>query len=597
MARDRVHCSSGLSYYRASAPPADPDTSKMTQEHAIALMTMLLMTVTTACSKEPRESGSASAAPGPHYGLASTREILVTSEQGDKIAARDNVAFRDGQASGVVVHVRPDVKRQTMHGIGSSFTEASAFVLAHLEADERREVMQNIFGEQGANFSMARTTIGASDFSVTGKYSYADVADDAALEHFSIQVDQDGFNPEAYPGIKDPAYDLLPMIKEAMAIKSAQQEQDLRIVASAWTAPPWMKDIEDWYVGGTPDNYGQGTGGVLKDQYVATYADYLVKYLDAYQEEGVDIWGLTPVNEPQGNSGQWESMHFTPQTQRDFIKKHLGPGLNASDHDDVRVLIYDQNRDHLEEWATAILSDPQIKPYVYGTAIHWYASTFKVFEETLDLVHDKFPEFDIVHTEGTIDNLGVAAPAGVMDPDGYQESGWFGNDSFWWNKNATDWAYSATWAPKVEDHPIYVPVHRYARNIIVSFNHWVSGWIDWNVVLDARGGPNHVGNFCGAPIMIDVDSGEIYYTPVYHVLAQFSRTIRPGDKAVQTTTQLAELAADDLHASATISESGLLSVQLLNTTKQPISFNLQLGGQYAEVEIPANAVQTVRVQL
>ena len=532
-----------------------------------------------------------------HFGLDSTAEVIVTSEEGDKLAVKGNVPFTDGQASGTVIVIKPDVTKQTIVGIGSSFTESSAYVLAHLDEEKRRKVMADIYGEEGANFSLARTVIGATDFAVTGKYSYAPVENDAALEHFSIAVDSDGFQQTDHPGIKDESFDLLPMIKEAMAIKAAQKGQDLRIVASAWTAPPWMKDIEDWYVGGTPDTYGQGTGGVLKEAYVGTYADYLIRYLDAYEAEGVAIWGLTPVNEPYGNSGQWESMHFTPETQSDFIKTFLGPRLRSSDHSDVKVLTYDQNRDELAHWTDVVLGDADTAQYIYGTAVHWYESTNKVYEDALDAVHEKFPDFDIINSEATIDNLGLPAPAGVTDPDGYQESGWFDNDEFWWNDNASDWAYSATWAPNAEDHPMYAPVHRYARNIIVSLDHWMSGWIDWNVVLDQEGGPNHVGNFCGAPIMIDVDTGYIYYTPVYYVLAQFSRTIRPGDKAVQTSRQLGNLGDDDLHASATINDDGLLSVQLLNTTRAPINFGLQIGAQYADVEIPANAVQTVRVQL
>jgi glucosylceramidase len=229
--------------------------------------------------------------------------------------------------------------------------------------------------------------------------------------------------------------------------------------------------------------------------------------------------------------------------------------------------------------------------------VHWYASTYKVYEDTLERVRAKFPDFEIINTEATIDNLGVPAPGGITDPEGYTESGWYGNDAFWWNETATDWAYSATWAPNVEDHPVYTPVHRYARNIIVSLDHGMAGWIDWNVVLDRQGGPNHVGNFCGAPIMIDTDTGEVYYTPIYAVLAQLSRTIRPGDVAVQTERRLAGLGDDALHASAAINEDGLLSVQLLNTTKEPISLGLQIGDEFAAIEMPANAVQTVRVQI
>lgn len=535
--------------------------------------------------------------PDINYRLTTTAEILLTSEAGAKIAPQQNLTFQQGTPSGKVIVIRPEIVKQKIIGIGTSFTESSAYVLAHLDKDKRAEVMENIYGEKGANFSLARTHIGATDFAVNGKYSYAAVANDIELKHFSIDVDQDGFSAKQHPGIKDQQFDLLPMIKQAYAIKSKQADQDLRIVASAWTAPPWMKDIDDWYIKPTAENNHQGTGGKLKPQYESTYADYIVKYLDAYQQQGVDIWALTPVNEPHGNSGQWESMHFTPKTQNNFIKNHLGPKLKASVHEDVKLLIYDQNRDGIEHWTDEILGDQDTAPYVYGTAVHWYESTFKVNEDVFDRVHEKFPEFSIIHTEGTIDDLGKDAPEGILDPIRFKESNWFNNDDFWWNDNATDWAYTATWAPNSDDHPIYTPVHRYARNIIVSLDHWLEGWIDWNIVLDKNGGPNHVGNFCGAPIMIDTKTGEVYYTPIYYVLAQFSKTIRPGDKALQVDKQLDGLDEDALHASAAINDKKLVSVQLLNTTKQPITYSLKIGSQYATVAIAANAVQTVRVQL
>jgi len=532
-----------------------------------------------------------------HYTITATSEILITSEAGDKIARQENLLFKEGKPSGTVITIRPDIVKQTLTGIGTSFTESSAFVLAHLTDVKRAEVMENIYGEQGANFSLARTPIGATDFSVEGKYSYADVKDDTDLTHFTIGVDHDGFSNLEYPGIKNTQFDLLPMIKEALAIKSNQTDKELKIIASAWTAPPWMKDIDDWYIKGTAENGFQGTGGELKADYVGTYADYIVKYLDAYKAEGVNIWGLTPVNEPHGNSGQWESMHFTPETQSAFIKSHLGPKLKSSDHHGVKLFVFDQNRDGLEHWANVIFGDAEAAQFVDGAAVHWYESTFKVNEDVFDRVHAKFPNFSIIHTEGTIDDLGKDAPGGILDPILFKESNWFNNDDFWWNDNATDWAYTATWAPNPEDHPIYTPVHRYARNIIVSLNHWVEGWIDWNIVLDSNGGPNHVGNFCGAPIMIDTDTGEIYYTPIYHILAQFSQTIRPGDKAIQANKQLNGLAEDDLHASASINDDNLVSVQILNTTKQAITYFLQIGSQYAEIVVAANALQTVRVKI
>ncbi|HNT66708.1 MAG TPA: glycosyl hydrolase [bacterium] len=534
---------------------------------------------------------------GKNYNLKTTSRILLTSESGDKMASQDNMAFRPGQAQGVIVQVHPEIVKQTLDGIGSSFTESAAFVLAHLDKDARRQVMETAFGEKGANFSLARTHIGSCDFCVEGKYSYADQPDDRNLESFAIAPDKQGFSQKKYPGIVDQTYDLLPMIKEALAIKANQPDQELRIISSAWTAPKWMKDINEWYIPGTAQNKYQGTGGTLRKEYIATYADYLLKYLQAYRREGVNIWALTAVNEPHGNNGQWESMHFTPETQNDFIKNHLGPRLKSSDHADTRLLIYDQNRDGMQRWTDIILGDPETQPFVYGTAVHWYESTFKVYQDVLDAVHDRFPGFAIIHTEGCIDDLGKEAPSGIGDPHGFQESGWFENDSFWWNPSATDWAYSAAWAENPEDHPAYTPVHRYARNIIVSIDHWMQGWIDWNLVLDHNGGPNHVGNFCGAPIMIHTERKKIYYTPIFYILAQFSKTMRPGDRAVQTRKQLCDLDADALHACATVDSHKLLSVQLLNTTVKPILFNLQIGGQYAPITIASNSVQTIQVQL
>ncbi len=530
--------------------------------------------------------------------MKSTAEILLTSAAGDKLALQKNVPFTKGTARGTLIRIYPEKIKQTIDGIGTSFTESSAFVLAHLDNDKRHQVMEDIFGDKGANFAISRTHIGACDFSLKGKYSYAEVPGDMALKYFSIAPDKQGFDPGEYSGLQDETYDLLPLIKEALAIKAQQQDMELKIVAAAWTAPPWMKDIKTWYIPGAEKNNWQGTGGSLRDEYYSLYADYLIKYLDAYQNEGISIWGFTPVNEPYGVNGQWESMHFSPETQNEFIKKHLGPKLRGSGHKDTRLMIYDQNRDGMEHWTDVIYADKETTPYLYGAAVHWYESTFKVYEDVFERMHSKNPQMTIIHTEGCIDDLGKNAPGGVTDPVGYKESGWFANDAFWWNRTATDWAYSVTWeGTKTEDHPMYVPVHRYARNIIVSLDHWVTGWIDWNVVLDKQGGPNHVGNFCGAPIMIDTDTQQVYYTPIYYILSQFSRTIRPGDQAVQTDLQKEGLGEDDLHCCATLNDQGMLSVQLLNTSSQPISYKLQIGAEYASLEIAPNSLQTVRVQL
>ena len=148
--------------------------------------------------------------------------------------------------------------------------------------------------------------------------------------------------------------------------------------------------------------------------------------------------------------------------------------------------------------------------------------------------------------------------------------------------NATDWAYTATWAPQLRRPP---DVH--ARFIDTrgtssrALNHWVEGWIDWNIVLDQRGGPNHVGNFCGAPIMIDVESpGYVYYTPVFHVLAQLSRTIRPGRPCGRSRDGASMSSAKTRFMPRRLqreAKMGSSPMQVLNTTKQPLEFSLEVG--------------------
>lgn len=220
--------------------------------HLCAVASSVVIGLLTACTAKEGDSMPERSGGDVDYRLSMTTEILSTSEAGDKLATKENVSFQVGDPRGTTIVVSPDVVKQTIVGIGSSFTESSAFVLAHLDPEARAEVMDRIYSEKGANFSLTRTPIGSTDFSVTGKYSYADVADDRSLEHFGIVPDQDGFSATEYPGIRDQKFDLLPMIKQAMAIKKRQNEGELRIVASAWTAPPWMKDVEDWFVPAAP---------------------------------------------------------------------------------------------------------------------------------------------------------------------------------------------------------------------------------------------------------------------------------------------------------------------------------------------------------
>ena len=518
--------------------------------------------------------------------------VWLTSEAGDKCAEKQSVVFHEGASDEAFV-VDINDRRQTIDGFGGSLTESSAFVLACLSPEQRQAILEELYGEKGANFSVTRTQIGASDFSVEGKYSLAEKDGDVALESFSLDRDKEGFPQAKYPQIRDEHYDLYHLMLDVWNIKQAQDDKTYRIMANTWTAPAWMKENKKYY----ERENGFHRGGALLPQYYQAYADYLAKYVEAWRAEGVNIWAVTPVNEPMGNDGGWESMDFWPEVESLFIADYLGPTFEKRGLGDVAIYGFDQNIFEMEPYTRAIYGNPKAKDYTTGMAVHWYGSTLDCFPEVLDRVHAANPDKTIFHSEGCIDNLGCDPWDGVTEPIGFKESGWFNNDRFWWDTVSTDWAYSTQWAG--ETHPKYVAVHRYARYIINGMNHWLTGFCDWNIVLDSVGGPNHVRNFCGAQVMVDYANDIIYFTPYYYVLKQFSRSMRPGDtvlgvQRVQRPTTNDQL--QDVYLCATVNDKGEYAVNILNTGKA-VKFPLQIGGYVADIEMPANSVETIIVKL
>ena len=357
-----------------------------------------------------------------------------------------------------------------------------------------------------------------------------------------------------------------------------------------------MKDNNLFY------DHDNRRGGALLPKYYDAFARYFAKYLQAYRDAGIEFWAVTPENEPMGNDGSWESMDLTPDAEAEFIGKYLGPTL-AQDFPDVQIFCFDQNTFEADRYTAAVYDrNADANRYTAGTALHWYGSTVSCFPEILDSLHALYPDKILMHTEGCVDNLGRPGWPGVSDYAGYQESGWFNNDAFWWGENATDWAYSTPWWP--EWHPKYSPVHRYAQYIIDGVNHWMTGYIDWNSVLDSIGGPTHVQNYCGAQVMIDYNNDIIYFTPYHYAFRHFSRSMRPGDIALGVTT-----IADnpDLHVCAVkkavssqtsnIKHQTSYAINMLNRAQEPCSFNLQLADYFATIHLPANCVETIEVTL
>ena len=464
-------------------------------------------------------------------------EIFETSESGNKLTKMTEFSKTEEK---VEISIFPEEKYQAITGFGGSFTEASAYLLNQLSLENRNIILEAYFGESGAKYSLTRTHMNSCDFSL-GNYSYAPVTDDMELKDFSIEEDMD---------------DIIPMIKDAMAIS----KEGFKIISSPWTAPPWMKDNKDW------------KGGKLLPQYYDTWALFFSKYLDAYRAEGIDIWAVTVENEPLGNDSNWESMHFTPQEQNDFVINHLGPKLRA-DGQDVKIFGFDQNRDdEMIKWVDEMYDDETAANFYDGTAVHWYASTYDYFPDALQYAHQKAPDKHLINTEACVD----------AEVPKWQDDAWY------WAKEATDWGWD--WAPEQYKyrHPKYVPVFRYARDIIGCLNNWVDGWVDWNMVLDRQGGPNWARNWCVAPVIVDPEKDEVYFTPLYYTLAHFSRFIRPG--AIRIGFENPD---KNLMLTAAQNPDGSIAVVIFNPDEEIKGIKLSLQGKSMEFAISGKAVQTI----
>lgn len=464
-------------------------------------------------------------------------EVYETSEAGNSLTKVTEFSENENPT---VITINPEEKFQTITGFGGSFTEASASLLNRLSKENRKKILDAYFSENGANYSLTRTHIASCDFSLSN-YTYAKVENDLTLENFTIEDDKD---------------DLIPMILEAKAIS----KEGFNIIASPWTAPPWMKDNKGY------------VGGKLLPEFNDSFALYFSKYLDAYKNEGIAIWGVTVINEPHGNGNNWESTHFSPEEMTLFVQNHLGPKLEKDGWGSVKIFGYDQNRAGLPEWVDAMYKNEATSRYFAGTAIHWYESTYDYFPEALQYAHKKAPNKYLIETEGCVDS----------EIPHWQDDAWY------WKKEATDWGWD--WASEKEKHlhPKYAPVNRYATDIIGCLNNWVDGWVDWNMVLDRQGGPNWFKNWCVAPVIVDPEKDEVYFTPLYYVMAHFSKFMRPGAVKIGCT-----ISNKELMATAVKNPDGSIVIAVFNPTDVEQTLEIKLNNTRTNISINAKALQTL----
>lgn len=410
---------------------------------------------------------------------------------------------------GTSLALNPNQTFQTHLGFGGSLTESAAYTI---KENHDEVTVQNLldlyFSKDGLDYHFTRIHMNSSDFAL-GNYTYVEYGD-KTLSTFSIARE---------------SWYVLPMLKKILA-----KQKDLKILISPWSPPGWMKD-----------NLQMNHGGVLKPEFHSLWAQYYIKFIQALQQEGIQPWGVTVQNEPAAKQ-VWDSCLYTPEQERDFIKFHLGPLLQKHFHDQIKLLVWDHNRDIMVERVTPIYADPNASQFVWGTAFHWYGEEkFENVGKTKAL----FPDKHLLFTEGCIEG-------------GPRPGSWDTGE-------------------------------RYARNIIGDFLQGNEGFIDWNLVLNEQGGPNHVGNYCDAPILFDRRSQTVIKNSSYYVIGHFSKFIPPQSKRIQLVGKL----PDGMLGVAYQTPKQTSVMVLLNTTTLPQVFSMEIQGTWQTFTLDAKAIATV----
>jgi len=323
----------------------------------------------------------------------------------------------------------------------------------------------------------------------------------------------------------------LPMIKQATKIAGG----DLPLYVSPWSPPAWMKD-----------NNNMLQGGKLKEEFKQSWANYYVKYIQELEKRNIPVWGLTVQNEPMAKQ-RWETCIYTAEEERDFIKTYLGPTLAKANMGDKKLIAWDHNRDLIYQRASTILSDPEAAKYVWGIGFHWYETWTgsPMLFQNLNRVKEAFPNKELIFTEGCKEK--------------------FDMDSI------NNWSLG----------------ERYGNSMINDFNSGTAAWTDWNILLDENGGPNHVGNYCFAPIHANVKTNELIYTNAYYYIGHFSKFIAKGAKRIVVSSSRGAL-----ESTAFINPDGKIVVVVMNRTDKEIKHLLWIKGKAAEAVSAAHSIST-----
>lgn len=470
-----------------------------------------------ACKDESRKSPAPPAAES-----VKDKPVLVytTADSGDlRLTLTDTLRFSplpQPLETQVCVFVDPGKTFQTYFGIGAALTDAAAETFYKLPKEKQQELLRAYFDTvQGIGYTVGRTNINSCDFS-SDMYTYVKDGD-TALNSFDIAHDKK-FK--------------LPFIKEAWEASGKK----MRLFASPWSPPAWMKDNNDML-----------QGGKLLPRYYNSWANYYTRFIKAYEQEGIPVWGISIQNEPMAKQ-RWESCIYTAEEERDFLKNHLGPVMKQAGLGEKKIIVWDHNRDLIYQRAQTYFDDPEAARYIWGLGFHWYEdwSGGQPMYENLRRVQEAYPDVNIFFTEGCAESFNPAR-------------------------------YKA-----------WVLGEEYGRSMIHDFNNGMVGFTDWNILLDETGGPNHVQNFCFAPVHGDTRSGELIYTNAYYYIGHFSKFIKPGARRITASPSRSQLLS-----TAFRNPDGKTVVVVMNESDKATPYYLWINGQAAECLARPHSIATL----
>ncbi len=418
---------------------------------------------------------------------------------------------------------------QTIQGFGGALTDAAAINLQRMPKAIRDAALQAYFGKNGIDYNMVRIPIAASDYS-THYYTYLDKAPQSGIDSVTYVKNQFQLASEDIE-VK------IPLLKDIHAMS----QYSVKLFASPWTAPAWMKtDEAKPYIGGN-----------LNPKDFAAWAEYLHQFIQAYKNKGVSLWGMTIQNEPGDVMNLIASMGYQVNGQDQtlsFVQNNLAPMLKRY-YPQLKLMVGDDEINNLQEEVSPILSNSYTNTAVSGIALHPYYEK-PTWSPTLDQLHQQYRDKFLLSTEYSDFDMGKGSRQLVGD----------------WH-SAMD----------------------YAEKIIGLMNRNVSGFVDWNMVLDSSHGPD-VSDLSKtqAPMIYDASSQILYKTPLYYVLGQFSTFVPANSQRLAESVE----DGDDIQSTAFITPNRHAVVVVLNKANKAQAISINTGHGYIDNEIPAQAVQT-----